>query len=136
MPCVAGLRFAGSCWCVKVQDCGDGRQQETMMRDRRNGPAVRFQDLHRNGFKVSALLEAHPAVMLMSMLLALAVFFFLPASARAFSMELPVNCSGVEFCAPQNYFDHDPSPTYSDYVCGPLSYDSHTGTDIDRKSVV
>ena len=100
------------------------------MRDRRNGPAVRLQDLHRNGFKVSALLEAHPAVMLMSMLLALAVFFFLPVSARAFSMELPVNCSGAEFCAPQNYFDHDPSPAYADYVCGPLSYDTHTGTDI------
>lgn len=100
------------------------------MRDRRNGRAVRLQDLHRNGFKVSALLEAHPAVMLVSMLLALAVFFFLPVSARAFSMELPVNCSGAEFCAPQNYFDHDPSPAYADYVCGPLSYDAHTGTDI------
>jgi hypothetical protein len=68
--------------------------------------------------------------MIMSILLALAVLFLLPVSARAFSMELPVNCSEAEFCAPQNYFDHDPSPTYSDYVCGPLSYDSHTGTDI------
>jgi hypothetical protein len=72
----------------------------------------------------------HPAGMFMSMLLALAVLFLVPVSARAFSMELPVNCSGAEFCAPQNYFDHDPSPAYTDYVCGPLSYDTHTGTDI------
>lgn len=100
------------------------------MRDWQNGLAVRFQNLNRNDFSLSALLEAYPAIMFMSTLLALVVLFFMPASARAFSMELPVNCSGAEFCAPQNYFDHDPSPAYADYVCGPLSYDTHTGTDI------
>jgi hypothetical protein len=101
-----------------------------MMRDRQNGLAVRFQDLNLKCLNVPALLEAHPAMLFMSVMIALAVLFFLPASARAFSMELPVNCSGAELCAPQNYFDHDPSPAYADYVCGPLSYDTHTGTDI------
>jgi hypothetical protein len=101
-----------------------------MMRDRQNGLTVRFQDLNAYDFNVPVMLEAHPVTMLMSVMLTLAVLFFLPASALAFSMELPVNCTGAEFCAPQNYFDHDPSPAYADYVCGPLSYDTHTGTDI------
>lgn len=100
------------------------------MRDSQSRVAVRCQDLNRNDFKLSVLLVTHPVIMFMSILLALAGLFFLPASAGAFSMELPVNCTGAEFCAPQNYFDHDPSPAYADYVCGPLSYDTHTGTDI------
>ena len=59
-----------------------------MMRDRQNGLTVRFQDLNAYDFNVPVMLEAHPVTMLMSVMLTLAVLFFLPASALAF----PWNC--------------------------------------------
>jgi len=63
-------------------------------------------------------------------LFVLTVFLVLPVQVWAFSMDLPVDCSLTELCVVQNYFDHDPSEKYADYTCGPLSYDTHTGTDI------
>ena len=62
--------------------------------------------------------------------LILSALLFLPVPVWPFFMELPVNCTGADLCLPQNYFDHDPSAAYVDYICGPLSYDGHTGTDI------
>ena len=58
------------------------------------------------------------------------VLVLLPEVVLGLSMGLPVDCSGVQTCVVQNYFDHDPSSRYADYLCGSLSYDGHTGTDI------
>ncbi len=63
-------------------------------------------------------------------LVAVAALVFLPVCGLGFSMALPVECSGADICFPQNYFDHDPSGVFADYLCGSLSYDGHTGTDI------
>jgi hypothetical protein len=73
----------------------------------------------------------HPVVKLVWILLAVAALVLSPFGLQAFglSMGLPVDCSRAELCFPQNYFDHDPSSGFTDYVCGSLSYDAHTGTD-------
>src|SRR5690606_21465600 len=42
----------------------------------------------------------------------------------------PVNCDVGRDCFIQQYVDHDAGDGYSDYRCGPLSYDTHKGTDI------
>lgn len=52
-----------------------------------------------------------------------------PASAGAFSLELPVECTLNENCFIQQYPDRDSGPTATDFTCGPLSYDGHKGTD-------
>lgn len=52
-----------------------------------------------------------------------------PALAAPPPLELPIRCSPGQDCFIQNYFDHDPSTSWSDYACGHLSYDGHTGTD-------
>lgn len=44
-------------------------------------------------------------------------------------LELPLRCDLGRDCFIQNYFDHDPGRHWRDYACGPLSYDSHRGTD-------
>ncbi len=53
-----------------------------------------------------------------------------PASAGAFELALPVDCALGDTCYIQQYMDHDPSPASTDFTCGPLSYDGHSGTDI------
>ncbi|WP_106609878.1 M23 family metallopeptidase [Shimia abyssi] len=47
----------------------------------------------------------------------------------------PVDCVLGETCFIQNYVDHDPSPDYADFSCGPLSYDGHKGTDFALPSL-
>ncbi|WP_051790773.1 M23 family metallopeptidase [Endozoicomonas montiporae] len=42
----------------------------------------------------------------------------------------PVDCQYGVDCFIQFYFDHDPTPGYSDYKCRQQTYDGHTGTDI------
>jgi murein DD-endopeptidase MepM/ murein hydrolase activator NlpD len=52
-----------------------------------------------------------------------------PALAGDFSLALPVDCTlGVD-CYIQQYVDRDPGPGAVDHSCGPLSYDTHNGTD-------
>jgi hypothetical protein len=63
-------------------------------------------------------------------LLAVAALVLLPETVLGFFMDLPVDCSEAQTCVVQNYFDHDPSQNYADYVCGALSYNGHQGTDI------
>ncbi len=43
---------------------------------------------------------------------------------------LPAACALGQSCFVQNYVDRDPGPTAKDYVCGPMTYDGHKGTDI------
>ena len=50
--------------------------------------------------------------------------------AGAFDLAWPVNCTLGDTCHIQQYVDHDSGPGATDYLCGPLSYDGHDGTDI------
>ena len=60
----------------------------------------------------------------------LAALILAPATAGAFSMEFPVDCTLGESCFIQQFMDRDPTAAYTDFTCGPLSYDGHKGTDI------
>lgn len=60
----------------------------------------------------------------------LAALILAPATAGAFSMEFPVDCTLGETCFIQQFVDRDPSAGFTDFTCGPLSYDGHKGTDI------
>ena len=51
------------------------------------------------------------------------------------SLSLPIDCELGETCFLQNYVDTDPGPGYSDFTCGPLSYDGHKGTDFAVRSL-
>jgi hypothetical protein len=52
-----------------------------------------------------------------------------PAAAGAFSLALPVDCTPGADCFVQQYPDRDPGPGAVDFTCGPLTYDTHSGTD-------
>lgn len=45
------------------------------------------------------------------------------------AFSLPLDCVPNETCWIASYFDHDASGQWSDYGCGPISYDTHAGTD-------
>jgi murein DD-endopeptidase MepM/ murein hydrolase activator NlpD len=62
-------------------------------------------------------------------ILCLALLVSQPLLAAPPSLELPILCTPGQDCFIQNYFDQDPGPGWSDYACGHLSYDGHTGTD-------
>lgn len=64
--------------------------------------------------------------MLRSFVLSLA----LASPAGAFDLAFPADCRLGRSCYIQNYVDSDPGPGVQDPGCGPLSYDSHDGTDI------
>ncbi|MEM6946149.1 MAG: M23 family metallopeptidase [Pseudomonadota bacterium] len=46
------------------------------------------------------------------------------------SLGFPVLCTLGEDCMIQQTPDRDPGPGHTDYTCGTLAYDGHTGTDI------
>ena len=50
-------------------------------------------------------------------------------------LQLPIACRPGHDCYIQNYIDHDPSPGWQDYTCGPLSYNGHRGTDFALPTV-
>lgn len=52
-----------------------------------------------------------------------------PVAAGALDLTLPIACDLGETCHIQQYVDADPGAGAQDYRCGPLSYDSHKGTD-------
>lgn len=53
-----------------------------------------------------------------------------PPPATGPRLALPVDCTLGRNCFIQNYVDRDASPQRSrDYVCGPLTYEGHKGTD-------
>jgi hypothetical protein len=57
------------------------------------------------------------------------------AGAGEFRLEMPVNCELGETCFIQQYVDHDKGPGALDFTCGPLVYDTHTGTDVALPSL-
>jgi len=55
----------------------------------------------------------------------------LPALAQGSpNLVFPVECTLGETCMIQQLMDRDPGPGARDYLCGPMSYDDHSGTDI------
>ncbi|MCD6075916.1 MAG: peptidase [Rhodospirillales bacterium] len=61
------------------------------------------------------------------------VLVAVPARAqdgRSLRFGFPADCGLGESCFIQNYVDHDVGPGAKDFVCGPLTYDGHKGTDI------
>lgn len=44
-------------------------------------------------------------------------------------LQLPVDCTLGDTCYIQQFMDHDPSDAFSDFKCGPRSYNTHKGTD-------
>ncbi|MDZ7575562.1 MAG: M23 family metallopeptidase [Pseudotabrizicola sp.] len=52
-----------------------------------------------------------------------------PAQAGAFSLVFPLECILGKNCHIQQYMDRDPGPGHTDFTCGTLSYDGHSGTD-------
>lgn len=58
-----------------------------------------------------------------------------PAQAGAFELSMPVDCTLGESCFIQQYADRDSGPGATDFTCGPLSYDKHSGTDFALPTV-
>lgn len=52
-----------------------------------------------------------------------------PGSARDLPLRAPIACEIGATCYVQNLVDHDPSPGFADFLCGPMGYDGHKGTD-------
>ena len=52
-----------------------------------------------------------------------------PVAAGDFYLSFPVDCTLGTDCFIQQYVDRDAGPDATDFNCGPLSYDGHTGTD-------
>lgn len=50
---------------------------------------------------------------------ALTILLLAPASAGAFSLTFPVDCTLTETCFIQQYVDHDAGPQARDFTCGP-----------------
>src|SRR5262245_27606147 len=61
------------------------------------------------------------------------------ASQEAPRLAIPAACALGETCLIQNYVDRKDGPGAEDFLCGPLTYDGHKGTDIalpDRAAMV
>ena len=52
-----------------------------------------------------------------------------PLPAAALELGLPMACTPGTDCWVVHYVDHDPGPGTADSFCGPMTYDSHDGTD-------
>ncbi|ANK80209.1 MAG: hypothetical protein TEF_04970 [Rhizobiales bacterium NRL2] len=62
----------------------------------------------------------------------------LAAGADEPTLGLPLRCELNRTCFIQQFMDIDPGPGASDYACGPLTYDDHSGTDFrlpDRQAM-
>lgn len=55
-------------------------------------------------------------------------------SAKDLELSLPIDCDLGQTCYIQQYVDHDPSSSSSDYRCSTLTYDAHKGTDFALNS--
>lgn len=66
---------------------------------------------------------------------ALVALLLAPASAGAFDLALPLDCTLDQSCFIQHLPDHDPGPGTRDFACGTLTYDGHDGTDFALPSL-
>lgn len=69
------------------------------------------------------------------MIRSIALLLLASAPAEAFELWQPIDCRLGETCFIQQYMDHDPGPAAQDFLCGPLSYDGHEGTDFALPSL-
>jgi hypothetical protein len=51
------------------------------------------------------------------------------AGAAQIALLPPIDCDLGDTCYIQNYVDRDDGPVFKDFTCGPLGYDTHSGTD-------
>jgi len=58
-----------------------------------------------------------------------------PAAAKDPVLGQPIDCTLGDTCFIQNYVDADGGPGAADFLCGPLSYDGHKGTDFALPSL-
>lgn len=65
----------------------------------------------------------------------LVLLILAPVQTGAFSLQWPVDCTLGDSCFIQQYPDRDLGPGATDFTCGPLSYDTHSGTDIALPSL-
>lgn len=65
------------------------------------------------------------------------VFLSLAATSAAgdLRLDLPIDCTLGEDCYIQQTVDHDPTEEASDFACGPMTYDTHKGTDFALPSL-
>ncbi len=54
---------------------------------------------------------------------------FAPSGVTPIELSMPIDCTLGQDCFIQNYVDMDPGPGAKDFMCGPLAYDNHQGTD-------
>lgn len=64
-----------------------------------------------------------------SFVAAACLIFILPVQAQELGLGLPLECEMNRDCFIQQYVDTDPGPGARDFMCGPLVYDGHKGTD-------
>ncbi|MEJ6397537.1 M23 family metallopeptidase [Yoonia sp. 208BN28-4] len=55
--------------------------------------------------------------------------------AGEFSLDPPIDCVLGDTCHIQQFVDHDPTDAASNFRCGPLTYDTHKGTDFALPSL-
>jgi len=66
----------------------------------------------------------------------LALLLAAPAlAAEPITLQWPVRCDLGETCVIQHYVDRDPTEGASDYRCGTMTYDKHSGVDIRLPSL-
>jgi len=63
------------------------------------------------------------------------IFAFAAPAAGAFELAMPLDCTLGDTCFIQQYMDRDASPAWRDFLCGPLSYNDHEGTDFALPSL-
>ena len=80
------------------------------------------------------------ACVIMQLIFVLLLFFMFPPTVRAqasFSLSMPVACELGKTCWLVNYPDTDRTENSAkDFTCGPLSYDTHDGTDFGIRDLV
>ena len=74
--------------------------------------------------------RTHSIYVLAALAVVLSVFSVAAQDAAPPRLGFPADCALGEACFIQNYVDHDAGPGAKDFVCGPLTYDGHKGTDI------
>lgn len=78
------------------------------------------------------------ACIIMKLIFMFLLLLPLPARAQeALKLQLPVACETGKTCWLVNYPDSDPAAdSAKDYTCGPLSYDTHDGSDFGIRDLV
>lgn len=75
-------------------------------------------------------------LVLFSLLLVVALSMIMPMYSYALTLDKPIDCMLGQNCYIQNYVDLDKTGAHTDYMCGPLSYDGHKGTDFRLLNLV